>query len=77
LGIKPGRYVALVVKYGAKEGWPPKPGEDLPVGPVEGMPWMKNTLPPIYNDKDRSPLIVEIQTGDNDFPLPLKSQPAS
>jgi hypothetical protein len=77
VGIKPGRYVVLVTKYGAKEGWPPKPGDDLPVAAAEGMPWTKNTLPAIYNDKEHSPLIVEIQKGDNDFPIPLESQPAS
>jgi hypothetical protein len=77
VGVKPGRYVVLVVKYGAREGWPPKPGDDLPVPASEGMPWTQNTLPPIYNDKEHSPFIVEIKKGDNDFPLALASQPSA
>jgi hypothetical protein len=64
--IKPGRYVALVAKV------TPAPAE-VEVAAVASN--LRNSLPPIYDDKQRSPLIVDIKAGDNDVPLDLKSRP--
>jgi hypothetical protein len=75
---KPGRYVALVVKYSHAANTPlAKGGEDIPRPAGDDVDAFKgrNVLPDVYNDKKRSPFKVEIKAGDNDFPLALSTHP--
>lgn len=71
-GLKPGRYVILVAKFG---GAAATVREDVAAAPAqEGfMPGTYNTLPSKYNDKDKCPFVVALHQGDNDCPLPLES----
>ncbi len=63
--VKPGRYVVLVTKLVKKDGTLPK--EDDP--PRELAPGaLRSVIPELYGDENRSPLVVEIQEGNNDLP---------
>jgi hypothetical protein len=65
--IKPGRYVVLIANQGEA------PPEEEPAAVAPGSDGRPNNLPPVYNQKDTSPLIVEVKPGDNHFELPLKA----
>lgn len=73
LGLKPGKYVVLVTKFA---GAAAVPKEEVAGAPLqEGtMPGTLNVLPPIYNDRARSPFVIDLQPGDNYVPLALEGK---
>jgi hypothetical protein len=73
--MKPGRYVVLVQKMVGSNGAPIKMAEDIAVRPGrEGPGGARNILPEIYSDKDHSPLIVTLTSGENTVPLELSKK---
>ena len=72
--MRPGRYVVLVTKTVGKDGTAIKMDEDIAVRPGRDGAG-RNSLPAIYNDRERSPLIVTLSAGENTVPLVLKKQP--
>jgi hypothetical protein len=75
-GLKPGRYVILVAKFG---GARPAAPTDAAVAPAEEgiLPGTFNQLPRRYNDKDQSPFVIEFTRGDNTIQVALESRPPS
>lgn len=73
--VKPGKYVVIVAKEVNKQGKVPdlKEGDNMMLYAAPGM--LRNVLPAVYADKDRSPFVVEVKPGDNDLPFDLKSRP--
>jgi hypothetical protein len=73
-GLKLGRYVVLVARYTRPKG---EVKEDVAVPPEqEGvLPGTRNTLPFVYNDREKCPFQVELKSGDNEVNLDLKSRP--
>jgi hypothetical protein len=72
--LKPGRYVVLVKRLVKKDGKPPGPDEDQTAYVMPGS--LRNTVPEVYSDRERSPHTVELVAGHNDLPtLELKSRP--
>jgi len=53
--VQPGSYVVLVSKLASEGG-------------ASGGMGMKNVVPPLYSDQNRSPHKAEIQKGDNNLP---------
>jgi hypothetical protein len=70
--VKPGRYVVLIKRLVRKDGTPPT-AEDLQK--ADPMTQWRNSLPDLYSERDRTPHVVDVQPGRNDFPLELKSKP--
>ncbi len=73
LGLKAGRYVVLVTKFA---GAAAVPKEEVAGAPLqEGtFPGTYNILPPLYNDRAKSPFVVDLHAGDNDIPLMLEGK---
>jgi hypothetical protein len=71
-GIPHGAYKVTVAKMALKDGTLPK-GERLEEARESGL--LRNMLPPVYADPERTPLRFEIHAGDNTVNLPLKNQP--
>ncbi|HLJ96841.1 MAG TPA: hypothetical protein VKU02_26945 [Gemmataceae bacterium] len=70
--LLPGHYVALVSKLVQKNGAVP-PAEDAGMLLAAGS--LHNSLPPMYDEFDKSPFKVEIGKGDNALaPFELKSR---
>ena len=70
--LKPGMYRVLVGKFSSKPPPNAKPPEEDPdYDAFRGY----NILPSVYNLKGKSPNIVEVKSGDNDFTVELKSKP--
>ncbi len=66
--LKPGQYVVLVRKFRSNGNEPGKPGG--------GMASVVDEVPPVYHDRSKSPLTVDVQEGENTLPsLDLKSGP--
>ena len=74
LGLKPGRYVILVTKFAGAAAAPKDEAAGAPL--QEGtMPGTYNILPPLYNDRAKSPFVVDLQPGDNYVPLVIERSP--
>ena len=73
--LKPGSYRVLIGKYVPIK--PDAAGQPADVGPDDDYdPYRgRNILPAVYNHKQRSPNLVEIKAGENDFQVELKSRP--
>ena len=65
--VKPGKYIALVAQWVRPDGTPPNP-LDHEEGMVDRRGAFRNLLPATYNNKNQSPLVVEIVRGHNDVP---------
>jgi hypothetical protein len=72
--IRPGRYVVLVKKLVGKDGSPFRMEDDIAVRPGREGAGVQNLLPPVYGDKDRSPLIVTLTADENAVTLELNSK---
>jgi hypothetical protein len=73
LGLKPGKYIILVTKFA---GAAAAPKDEVAGAPLqEGtMPGTYNILPPLYNDRARSPFVIDLQPGDNYVPLVIEGK---
>lgn len=69
--MKPGWYVVVV----GKTAGPPGATADDVAAPAGGVPGARSLIPEVYGSKERSPLVVEVTAGDNDFPLALEGRP--
>lgn len=74
--VKPGRYTVTVTKLVNKQGkvvdFKNNPS-DREYFFIPGA--LRNILPPVYGDPNKSPLNAEVKPGDNDIPFELKSRP--
>lgn len=76
MGLKPTTYTVLVTKFGQSKV-DVREGVAIPVEDEGFLPGTRNTLPRIYNDKDRCPFKIELKPGDNEVKLELKTPPKS
>jgi hypothetical protein len=70
-GIKGGTYKVTVAKWTAKESVP----AGLDVEQLRRVGKTANTVPSQYADADKTPLEVEVNSGNNAIDLSLKSSP--
>lgn len=71
-GPPPGSYKVIVTRYVLKDGSTPSV-EDLDQFRLMGK--VKNMVPAIYDNLERTPLTVEVKAGTNDIPVMLKKKP--
>lgn len=71
-GITPGKYKVTVTKMALKDGTLPQ-GEALNQAREKGL--LKNLLPTIYAEAEKTPLEFELRAGYTSLEIPLKKQP--
>jgi hypothetical protein len=71
-GIPPGKYKVLVTKLALKDGTIPQ-GEGADQAREKGL--LKNTLPPVYAEAEKTPLVFELRAGYLTLEIPLKKRP--
>ena len=75
--LKPGTYRVLVGKFTrARPDAADKANENPEADPDYDEYRGRNILPPIYNHKQKSPIVVEIKPGENDVKVELRSKPS-
>jgi hypothetical protein len=71
-GPPPGQYKVTVSRYIQADGKAP-PADDVVMLKLGGK--LKNSLPHIYEDAEKTPLSAEVKSGVNDIPVALKKTP--
>jgi hypothetical protein len=65
--VKPGKYVVLVAKQAPPQNSGASPVEEEQISILSGPEAFRNSLPALYSDKERSPLVVDIKPGLNEL----------